>query len=176
MSMPLQGFARLERDGYQVVDVVVDRGYHPDIIHAQAGVPIRLVFHRQDEDACFERVVFSTPRLDRHLSASGVTIVELPGQAAGAVRFTCGMGRYRGRIEVVDGGAHGKVAVIRRQVGRLEGPLGTAFFLWLCSLPLIALLAVAAFDATAALAAAAVALVAWVVGCLWAYDRSAPTT
>ncbi len=113
---------RPDHHGHQVVDVVVDRGYHPDTIHARTGVPIRLIFHREDDDACFERVVFSSPRMDRHLSASDVTIVDLPGQAPGEVRFTCGMGRFRGRIEVIDGGTDSVIAAIRRQVGRGDTP------------------------------------------------------
>ena len=110
---------RPDGHGHQVVDIVVDRGYRPDTIRARAGIPIRLVFKRQDDDACHERVVFSSPRVDRHLSASDVTIVDLPGQGPGEVRFTCGMGRYRGRIEVSDSAADSAIAAIRRQVGRV---------------------------------------------------------
>lgn len=118
--MPAQvATTRLDGQGHQVVDIVVDRGYRPDTIRARAGIPIRLVFQRQDDDACFERVVFSSPRVDRHLSASDVTIVDLPGQGPGEVRFTCGMGRYRGRIEVIDTDADSAIAAIRRQVGRV---------------------------------------------------------
>lgn len=110
---------RLDGKGHQVVDIVVDRGYRPDTIRARAGIPIRLVFHRRDDDACFERVVFSSPRVDRHLSASDVTVVDLSGQGPGDVRFTCGMGRYRGRIEVIDADADSAIAAIRRQVCRV---------------------------------------------------------
>lgn len=90
--------ARLDGGGHQVVEIVVDRGYHPATILARAGIPLRLVFRRVDDDPCTERVVFSTPRLDRRLAAAGLTTVELPAQSPGDVRFTCGMGRYRGRI------------------------------------------------------------------------------
>jgi hypothetical protein len=95
--------ARPDGQGRQVVDIVVDGGYRPATIHARSGVPIRLIFDRQDVDSCSERVVFSRPRLDRFLSATTATVVDLPGQAAGEVRFTCGMGRYRGRIHIMDG-------------------------------------------------------------------------
>lgn len=118
--MPTQvASTRLDGQGHQVVNIVVDGGYRPDTIRARAGMPIRLIFQRQDDDACFERVVFSSPRVDRHLSASDVTIVDLPGQGPGEVRFTCGMGRYRGRIEVSDSAADSAIVAIRRQVGRV---------------------------------------------------------
>ena len=164
--------ARLDPDGRQVVDVVVDRGYHPEAIVARAGLPLRLVFRRDDEDACSERVVFSSPHLDRRLAASGPTTIDLPAQPPGEVRFTCGMGRYRGRIELTADRGPSILTRLRRRASRLETPVGTALVLWICSLPLIALLAVLAFDATAAIAAAGAALIAWVAGCLWAFGRS----
>ena len=85
--------ARDAPSGVQVVDVLVDRGYHPDAIVARAGLPLRLLFHRIDVDACSERVVFSSPHIDRHLAMTGATMIELPAQPPGEVRFTCGMGR-----------------------------------------------------------------------------------
>lgn len=170
------GATRPDRLGHQVVDIIVDRGYRPDRIQARADVPIRLVFHRLDDDPCFERVVFSAPRLDRYLSESSVTVVDLPGQAPGVVRFTCGLGRYRGRIEISNADAGSVVAAIRRTLDRVESPVRRALFLWLSSLQLIALVAILALDAGAALAAAGAALVAWVVGYVWAFDRAASTS
>lgn len=164
--------ARFDPDGRQVIDVVVDRGYHPDAIIARAGLPLRLVFRRDDDDACSERVVFSSPHLDRRLAATGPTTIDLPAQPPGEVRFTCGMGRYRGRIVLITERAPSILRRLRTRASRLETPLGTALVLWICSLPLIALLAVLAFDATVAIAAAGAALIAWVAGCLWAFGRS----
>jgi plastocyanin domain-containing protein len=168
--------ARLDPTGRQVVDVVVDGGYHPNVIVAEAGIPLRVVFRRQDDDACSERVVFSAPHLDRRLASTGLTTIDLPAQPPGEVRFTCGMGRYRGRIELVTGRGRSLLRRIRDRASRIEEPLGTALVLWICSLPLIVLVGVLAFDATAALPAAAAALVAWVGGCVWAFARSAEPT
>lgn len=168
--------ARLEPGGRQVADVLVDRGYHPDTIVARAGLPLRLVFRREDADACSERVVFSSPHLDRRLAVNGPTTIELPAQPPGEVRFTCGMGRYRGRIEFTPERAPSILARLRHRATRLETPLGTALVLWICSLPLIALVGVLVFDATAAITAAGAALIAWLAGCLWAFGRSAETT
>ena len=158
--------ARLDPDGHQVVEVAIDRGYHPDAIVARAGLPLRLVFRREDDDACSERVVFSAPKLDRRLAPTGTTTIELPAQPPGRVRFTCGMGRYRGHIELVDEPAPSILARLRDGASRL----------WIFSLPLIAVLAILAFDATAAIAAAAAALIALVAGCVWAFGRSAEPT
>jgi hypothetical protein len=86
----------------QVVDIWVDRGYQPAQSTAIADAPLRLVFHRLDADHCTERVVFSSPHIERRLAPNGTTVVDLPGQPRGTVRFTCGMGRYRGEIALVE--------------------------------------------------------------------------
>ena len=151
-------------------------GYRPGAIRARAGMPLRIIFRRDDGDACSERVVFSAPRVDRRLVRSGTTTVDLPAQPAGEIRFTCGMGRYRGRIQLVDQAPLSIAGRLREQVARLETPVGTALVLWICSLPLIAVLAVLGLDARAALAAAGLALVAWVAGCVWALRDSATST
>jgi len=169
--------ARLEPHGQlQIAEVAVRGAYRPDAILARAGVPLRILFRRDDDDACSERVVFSAPRLDRRLAPAAVTAVDLPAQPAGEIRFTCGMGRYRGRIELMEQDRWPMLATLRERASRLEAPVGTAFVLWLCSLPLIAVLAVVFLDGTAAVALAAVALVAWLAGCLWAFRASAPST
>ena len=165
--------ARLEPARTQTADVVVDRGFHPDTIVARAGEPLRLVFRRNDLDACTERVIFSSPRIDRHLDASRPTIIELPAQPPGEVRFTCGMGRYRGRIQLVEGDMPMLGGRLRGGRTHVEKPLGVALLLWLCTLPLIALLGAFAVGGTWALAAAGVALIACVAACLWAFNRSA---
>jgi hypothetical protein len=168
--------ARLEPDGQrQVVEVAVRGAYRPDAIVARADVPLRIVFRRDDDDACSERVVFSAPRIDRRLAAAGVTVVDIPAQAAGEIRFTCAMGRYRGRIELVDSARRSWFARFRERVSGLDAPLGTAIVLWLCSLPLIGVAALLFLDGTAAVALAGLALIGWLAGCLWAF-RTSPSS
>ena len=84
----------------QIVRIRVDRGYRPAQSVAQANVPLRLVFQRRDAEHCTERVIFSSPHIERRLVANGTTVIDLPAQPPGVVRFTCGMGRYRGEIEI----------------------------------------------------------------------------
>lgn len=86
--------------GDQVVELVADHGYRPQSIIAMAGVPLRIVVHRRDDDVCMDRIVFSSPHIDRHLRRSAATTIVLPAQPAGEIRFTCGMGRYHGQIEL----------------------------------------------------------------------------
>lgn len=171
LDQPVRAY--LDSDGHQMIDVIIDRGYQPAVILARAGLPLRLVFRRDDHDACSERVVFSSPHLDRRLAATGPTTVEIPAQPPGEVRFTCGMGRYRGRIELAGEHAPSILTSLREQASHVERPVGTALVLWAGSLPLVAVPAVLVFDATAAIAAAGVALVAWIAVCFWASRRFA---
>jgi hypothetical protein len=92
--------ARLGVGGGQTIEVVIDHGYHPQAIVARAGVPLRVVFRRRDTDDCTDRVVFSSPHIDRRLARGSATTIFLPAQPPGEVRFTCGMGRYHGQIQL----------------------------------------------------------------------------
>lgn len=85
----------------QVIEILVADGYHPDRIVARAGVPIRVVFRRGDDQTCGDRVIFSRPRLERHLAPRAITIVDLPPSDGPEIRFTCAMGRFHGRIELL---------------------------------------------------------------------------
>lgn len=162
---------RTDPTGPQVIDVTVDRGYQPAVIHALAGLPLRLVFRRVDDDECTERVVFSSPRLERRLAPATTTIVDLPAQPPGQVRFTCGMGRYVGRIELL-GKPRPGWDWVRSQVRHLQPPLGLALVLWIGSLPVIAVVAALALDAGTTLAVAAAALGVWIVAGSWALGRA----
>ena len=103
--------------GQQTVEVIVDHGYRPQSIVARAGVPLRLVFRRRDNDECTDRVVFSSPHIDRRLARGAATTIVLPAQPPGEVRFTCGMGRYYGDIQLTVERAR-PFAALRTAIGR----------------------------------------------------------
>lgn len=122
--------ARSSPGGRQFLDIVIDRGYHPDSIIALAGRPLRLTFRRHDGDACFERIVFSAPHIDRRIPVAGITIIDLPPQPTGEVRFTCGMGRYRGRIELVAEASPSFLGRARDRALRVASRARAALFAW----------------------------------------------
>lgn len=117
--------ARLTAPGFQEIHVTVRGGYRPRSISARAGLPLRLVFHRDEDATCSERVVFSSPHLDRHLAPHAATVVDLPGQPPGEVRFTCAMGRYRGVISIAGETAE-RSALGRSRFQPLAAGVGTA--------------------------------------------------
>ena len=163
--------ARLDPPGRQVVEVPVHHGYRPHTIEARAGRPLRIVFDRRDDEPCSERVVFSSPRLDRRLAPNGLTVIDLPAQPPGEVRFTCAMGRYRGRIQLVaDAGSSSRERL--GFGGALDRPGRRALVLWLLTLPLVAIPSITLLDLGMAIIIALVSLLAWLVGCRWAFGQS----
>jgi Cu+-exporting ATPase len=111
-----------ESQGRQVIHIEVDGGYRPAVVHARPGSAIRLVFHRIDDDDCTERVIFSTPRLERRLTAYDSTPVDLLAQEEGEIRFTCGMGRYSGVIRLEEPSSSW-LGALRRRLDHIRGAL-----------------------------------------------------
>ncbi len=88
-------------DGVQVVAVTVKGGYSPDVIRVAAGVPVRMLFDRQESGDCTSRVVFADFGVNQTLPAFGTTAVEFVPKEPGDYEFACGMNMIRGRLQVV---------------------------------------------------------------------------
>lgn len=86
--------------GTHEVRVRVNGGYEPDTISAEAGLPLRIVFRREETAACSERVVFPDFGKSATLPRNRDVAVELLPEEAGEYEFTCGMGMLRGRLTV----------------------------------------------------------------------------
>ena len=89
-------------DGVQVVRVGVKGGYSPDLIEVQPGVPVRLVFDRQESGECSSRVVFPDFKINQTLPANAQTAVQFLPEVPGEYTFACGMNMLHGRVRVVD--------------------------------------------------------------------------
>jgi len=91
--------ARLE-DGVQRVEVTVRGGYSPDLIRVRQGVPVELVFDRQESGDCTSRVVFADLQLSAALPAYERTTVRFGPGEAGSFGFACGMNMIHGTLLV----------------------------------------------------------------------------
>jgi len=105
-------------EGVQVVGVTVKGGYSPDVIRVAAGVPVRMLFDRQESGDCSSRVVLPDFHVNQGLPAYETTAVEFLPQEPGDYEFACGMNMIRGRLQVVrdrageaDGAPRSAVAV-----------------------------------------------------------------
>ncbi len=113
--------------GVQEIRVRVRGGYAPSRIHARPGVPVRLVFDRQESGECTSRVVFPDLGISANLPAFAETAVDLPTQAPGEYGFACGMNMIHGLL-AIDGkpgeaGATGRAAAAA-VTARRGGPVG----------------------------------------------------
>jgi plastocyanin domain-containing protein len=78
-------------------------GYEPSEVRVRAGLPVRLVFDRQETSPCSEEVVLPDFGIRRFLPPHAETAIELTPDHAGHFEFTCGMSMLRGRLTVEDG-------------------------------------------------------------------------
>ncbi|TQJ92476.1 heavy metal translocating P-type ATPase [Streptomyces sp. SLBN-31] len=93
------GSARLE-GGVQRVEVTVRGGYSPDVIKVRQGVPVELVFDRQEAGECTSRVVFPDLKVGAGLPAHSRTTVRVIPDRPGSYGFACGMNMIHGTLVV----------------------------------------------------------------------------
>ncbi len=93
--------ARLGADGVQEVEIVVRGGYRPRTVVVRRGRPVRLLFNRQEDISCSEKVVFSDFQQERRLPPHTTTAVQFIPTRVGEFLFTCAEGMYQGRLIVM---------------------------------------------------------------------------
>ena len=110
------------RGGRQEVPITVKGGYSPNLIRVSEGVPVRLVFDRQDNSGCTERVVFPDFGISRTLPAFAKTSIEFTPTETGEFGWACGMNMLHGRliVEPADNG----VAVATAGDGEVASAVG----------------------------------------------------
>ena len=88
------------KDGVQEVRVTVKGGYSPDVIRVKEGVPLRLVFDRQEASDCSDRVVFPDFQASKSLAPFATTTLEFTPKMSGSFGFACGMNMLHGTLIV----------------------------------------------------------------------------
>lgn len=86
--------------GTNDVHVRVQGGYSPETIRAEAGVPLRIVFRREESAPCSEQVVFPAFGKSATLPRGENVAVDLLPTEPGEYEFTCHMGMLRGTLVV----------------------------------------------------------------------------
>ena len=88
------------RDDGRVVAVRVRGGYDPETIYAEAGLPLRVVFSREESSSCSEQVVFPAFGKSATLPQGKKVAVNLLPVTPGEYEFSCGMGMLHGTLIV----------------------------------------------------------------------------
>ncbi len=87
--------ATIPKDAIRVT--VNGKGFTPARIEVPAGTPFTLAITRESGPNCGSRIAFPHLKLERDLPLGATTLLDLPPMT-GELRFTCGMGMYRGVI------------------------------------------------------------------------------
>jgi len=112
---PKKAHSATEVGNVQEVTLTVKGGYSPALVRVRQGVPLRIVFDRQESGECTSRVVFPDFALNRSLSAYGQTTVELLPDRAGDFGFACGMNMIHGKLIVEPStNGHGSTSAVAR--------------------------------------------------------------
>ncbi len=91
----------------QVQTITVKGGYSPSLVEVVQGVPVRLLFDRQETGDCSSRVVFPDFKVNQNLPAFATTAVEFIPKQVGDFEFACGMNMLHGTVKVVAGSEEG---------------------------------------------------------------------
>ncbi len=94
--------ARATERGPQQIEIAVRGGYSPDLVVARRGVPLTLVFDRQEDNPCSDEVVLPEFGIRRALPAFSKTAIEIVPERVGEFPFSCGMNMLHGKIKIVE--------------------------------------------------------------------------
>ena len=82
----------------QSITVTVKGGYSPNTIEAILGVPLNIIFDRQESGSCTEQVVISSFGIIVDLPANKRTSVTFTPDREGTFDFACGMNMVHGKL------------------------------------------------------------------------------
>jgi sulfite exporter TauE/SafE len=89
----------VEEQAQELVIQVENNGYSPEVTHALAGVPTRLVLVSNNVRSCSLAFVIPSLNVQVLLEPTGSHTIEIPAQQAGTrIPFSCSMGMYTGVI------------------------------------------------------------------------------
>ncbi|MDQ3099727.1 MAG: cupredoxin domain-containing protein [bacterium] len=83
-----------------VVNIVVDGGYKPQIVRVKKDQKITLNFERKDPSSCLEEVVIPDFGKKAFLPLNQTTSIEIEPKNIGMYEFACGMNMFHGKIIV----------------------------------------------------------------------------
>lgn len=89
-------------NGKQIINMaVVSSGYVPNYFTVKKGVPVKWIVDGKNVFGCQGYFVVPSLNISKALN-EGENIFEFTPKETGFINFSCGMGMYRGRIEVID--------------------------------------------------------------------------
>ncbi|MGH2725784.1 MAG: sulfite exporter TauE/SafE family protein, partial [Actinomycetota bacterium] len=94
--------AQLGTDGVQQILIEArSTSYSPSLIRAKSGVKTVLTLRTNRTRGCTRAFVIPSANFQKLLPETGDTAIDLGSLPPGRINYTCGMGMYRGAIDVV---------------------------------------------------------------------------
>lgn len=88
-------------NGKQIINMdVISSGYSPNYFTVKKGIPVKWIINGKNVFGCQGYFVVPTLNISKALN-EGENIIEFTPKESGTINFSCGMGMYRGRIEVI---------------------------------------------------------------------------
>ena len=84
----------------QNVEVIVDKGYQPQIVELMKGVPAEISFKRTNEQGCLDVVHSTELGFEENLPLNEIKTVEVATDKAGEFDFSCGMDMFHGKVVI----------------------------------------------------------------------------
>lgn len=86
----------------ETVITVTNDGYSPQLITLKKDIPVRLILNTINVQSCSRSFTIPALNIQKLLPQSGQTIVEFTPRSIGALAFSCSMGMYTGRFNIIN--------------------------------------------------------------------------
>jgi uncharacterized protein len=91
------------QNGIQTALINVNNsGYAPQVISLKLDVPVRLTLKTNNVQSCSRSFTIPALNIQKLLPVTGETIIEFTPNKLGALAFSCSMGMYTGRFNIVN--------------------------------------------------------------------------
>ncbi len=89
-------------NGVQKIRITADKGYHPDHIQLQKGIPAEITFHRVTPSNCYKEILFEEEGILEPIGVDEEKTIRFTPQELGQHEFSCGMKMQKGSYTVVE--------------------------------------------------------------------------
>ncbi|MCX7996629.1 MAG: sulfite exporter TauE/SafE family protein [Patescibacteria group bacterium] len=93
-----------QQPGMQIIrTTVTNRGYYPLVYIVEQGKPVKWILEGKDVYGCQSHLMAPKINVETVLK-NGENVISFLPQETGEIGFSCSMGKYQGKIRVVEGG------------------------------------------------------------------------
>ena len=89
-------------NGIQKIRIRAEKGYHPDHIQLQKGIPAEITFHRVTPSNCYKEILFEEEGILEPIAQDEEKVIRFTPQELGEHEFSCGMKMQKGTYTVVE--------------------------------------------------------------------------